>query len=70
MPDFTLPECYTVTNVHNVRQKLTNFSDETLFYIFYTQPKDIIQELAANELYVSGLTELNLLPLRCMLKSL
>ena len=50
IPEFTLPECYTVTNVHQVRQKLPNFSDETLFWIFYTQPKDIIQELAASEL--------------------
>ncbi|KAG8531750.1 uncharacterized protein KY384_003382 [Bacidia gigantensis] len=49
-PDFTLPECYTVTNVHQVRNKLPSFSDETLFWIFYTQPRDVIQELAASEL--------------------
>ncbi|MDI1488692.1 MAG: transcriptional regulator [Ramalina farinacea] len=49
-PDFTLPECYTVGNVHRVRDKLPGFSDETLFWIFYTQPQDILQELAAGEL--------------------
>ncbi|KAL9128560.1 MAG: hypothetical protein Q9217_002793 [Psora testacea] len=49
-PDFQLPDCYTVTNVHRVREKLPGFSDETLFWIFYTQPRDILQELAATEL--------------------
>ena len=52
-PDFHLPECYTVDNVHRVREKIPGFSDETLFWIFYTQPRDIMQELAATELYVS-----------------
>lgn len=49
-PDFKLPECYTVDNVHRVREKIPGFSDETLFWIFYTQPRDIMQELAATEL--------------------
>ena len=49
-PDFRLPECYTVDNVHKVQQKIPGFSDETLFWIFYTQPRDIMQELAATEL--------------------
>ena len=49
-PDFQLPECYTVDNVHRVREKIPGFTDETLFYIFYTQPRDIMQELAATEL--------------------
>ncbi|CAF9930261.1 MAG: hypothetical protein HETSPECPRED_007585 [Heterodermia speciosa] len=48
--DFKLPECYTVDNVHRVREKIPGFSDETLFWIFYTQPRDIMQELAATEL--------------------
>ena len=52
-PDFRLPECYTVDNIHAVREKIPHFSDETLFWIFYTQPRDIIQEFAAAELYVS-----------------
>ena len=50
MPDFTLPECYTVDNVHRVREKIPGFSDETLFFIFYTQVRDIMQEHAATEL--------------------
>ncbi len=49
-PDFRLPECYTVDNVHKVQQKVPGFSDETLFWIFYTQPRDIMQEMAAAEL--------------------
>ena len=52
-PDFRLPECYTVDNIHHVREKMPSFSDETLFWIFYTQPRDIIQEFAAQQLYVS-----------------
>ncbi|KAK3171231.1 hypothetical protein OEA41_003315 [Lepraria neglecta] len=49
-PDFTLPECYTVDNVNRVKDKIPGFSDETLFWIFYTQPQDILQEFAASEL--------------------
>ncbi|KAI4113547.1 MAG: hypothetical protein LQ338_008157 [Usnochroma carphineum] len=49
-PDFHLPECYTVDNVHRLRDKIPSFSDETLFWIFYTQPRDLMQELAAAEL--------------------
>ncbi len=48
--DFRLPECYTVDNIHNVREKIPSFSDETLFWIFYTQPRDILQEFVATEL--------------------
>ncbi|KAL8923042.1 MAG: hypothetical protein Q9208_004854 [Pyrenodesmia sp. 3 TL-2023] len=49
-PDFHLPDCYTVDNVHRLRDKIPSFSDETLFWIFYTQPRDLMQELAAAEL--------------------
>jgi len=49
-PDYQLPECYTVDNVHPVRDKIQGFSDETLFWIFYTQPRDILQDLAAEQL--------------------
>ncbi|KAL8754163.1 MAG: hypothetical protein Q9184_005200 [Pyrenodesmia sp. 2 TL-2023] len=49
-PDFHLPDCYTVDNVHRLRDKIPSFSDETLFWIFYTQPRDLMQELAATEL--------------------
>ncbi|KZF25389.1 hypothetical protein L228DRAFT_244216 [Xylona heveae TC161] len=49
-PEFTVPACYSVQNVHPLQSKVTSFSDETLFYIFYSMPKDIMQEVAAGEL--------------------
>lgn len=49
--DFKLPAAYTVTNVPPLHTKMTNFSAETLLAIFYQHPRDIIQEVAANELY-------------------
>jgi CCR4-NOT transcription complex subunit 2 len=51
-PDFTLPPCYTVHNTHKLEEKVPSFSDETLFYMFYTMPRDVMQEVAAVELYV------------------
>jgi CCR4-NOT transcription complex subunit 2 len=48
--DFTLPTCYTVANVQPLRTRIPSFSDETLFYIFYSMPRDIMQELVAEEL--------------------
>lgn len=49
-PDYHLPQCYTVHNTQPVSSKMGNFSDETLFYIFYTMPRDIMQELVVQEL--------------------
>ncbi|KAI9651930.1 MAG: hypothetical protein M1829_002107 [Trizodia sp. TS-e1964] len=49
-PDFALPTSYTVLNVPPVHSKVQNFADETLFYIFYTMTRDIMQEVAAAEL--------------------
>ena len=51
-PDFTLPQCYTVDNVHKLEEKMPSFSDETLFYMFYSMPRDVMQEVCAIELYV------------------
>lgn len=51
-PEFTLPPCYSVSNIQPLSTKVNNFSDETLFYIFYTMPQDIMQEVVASELYV------------------
>lgn len=48
--DFTLPACYTVANVQPLQDRIPSFSEETLFYIFYTRPRDIMQELVADEL--------------------
>ncbi|KAK6533867.1 hypothetical protein TWF281_005216 [Arthrobotrys megalospora] len=49
-PDFKLPPCYAVMNTQPLQSKVRNFSDETLFYIFYTMPKDVMQEIVAQEL--------------------
>lgn len=48
-PDFTLPACYHV-QPQAVQGKLPHFHEETLFFIFYSQPRDLMQELAALEL--------------------
>ncbi|KMP06358.1 VIP2 protein [Coccidioides immitis RMSCC 3703] len=49
-PDFTLPACYNVANVQPLQTRIPSFTDETLFYIFYSMPRDIMQELVAEEL--------------------
>ncbi|KAL9630153.1 MAG: hypothetical protein Q9204_004868, partial [Flavoplaca sp. TL-2023a] len=49
-PTYTLPDCYTVDNAPPPRHKLSGFADETLIWIFYFQPRDIMQEYAATEL--------------------
>ncbi|KAF2455092.1 hypothetical protein BDY21DRAFT_351192 [Lineolata rhizophorae] len=51
IPEFTLPPAYTVNNVPPLHTKITSFADETLFAIFYQFPRDVIQEVAAQELY-------------------
>lgn len=50
VPAFTLPSAYTVTNVPPLNNRMSAFSDETLFFIFYQNPRDVTQELAAQEL--------------------
>lgn len=49
-PEFHLPSCYNV-QPPPASSKISNFSDETLFFIFYSQPRDAMQEMAAQELY-------------------
>ncbi|KAI9783163.1 MAG: hypothetical protein M1816_001485 [Peltula sp. TS41687] len=49
-PDFYTPACYNVVNIRPLTERIPGFSDETLFYIFYSMPRDILQELAAVEL--------------------
>ena len=51
IPEFTLPGGYTVTNVPALATRMNAFSDETLFFVFYQNPRDVVQELAAGELY-------------------
>ncbi|KAJ5273207.1 hypothetical protein N7478_008332 [Penicillium angulare] len=48
--DFSLPACYEVTSIQALQSRIPGFSDETLFYIFYSMPRDIMQELVAEEL--------------------
>ncbi|KAI0076743.1 hypothetical protein K474DRAFT_1691207 [Panus rudis PR-1116 ss-1] len=50
-PDFHLPSCYNVQPPPPGPQKVAAFSDETLFFMFYSSPRDALQELAAQELY-------------------
>ncbi|CAJ2513619.1 Uu.00g017380.m01.CDS01 [Anthostomella pinea] len=51
IPDFRLPDCYSVTNVQPLENKINNFNEETLMWIFYSNPGDLKQHLAAHELY-------------------
>ena len=52
-PDFHLPSCYNVQPPPPAASKVANFTDETLFYIFYSAPRDLLQEVAAQELCVA-----------------
>ncbi|MCO5547900.1 hypothetical protein L7F22_001354 [Adiantum nelumboides] len=49
-PDFHLPSCYNVQPPPPPQSKVATFSDETLFFIFYSTPRDALQEVAAQEL--------------------
>jgi len=48
--EYNIPECYTVKKVAPLATRITGFMDETLFYIFYTMPRDYTQMLVAQEL--------------------
>jgi len=50
-PDFHLPGCYNVQPPPPGPSKAVAFSDETLFFMFYSSPRDAMQELAAQELW-------------------
>lgn len=51
-PDFHIPACYNVHPPPPGPSKAQAFSDETLFFMFYSSPRDALQEIAAQELYV------------------
>ncbi|KAF8863231.1 NOT2 family protein-like protein [Acephala macrosclerotiorum] len=51
VPRFTLPECYTVGNVATLESKMSNFNDEALIFMFYSNPGDMQQVMAAQELH-------------------
>ncbi|TDL19716.1 hypothetical protein BD410DRAFT_791866 [Rickenella mellea] len=50
-PDYHLPACYNVHPPPPGPQKAMAFSDETLFYMFYSSPRDALQEIASQELF-------------------
>ncbi|RZB63001.1 probable NOT transcription complex subunit VIP2 isoform X1 [Glycine soja] len=54
-PEFSVLQCYYVKQPPALHQGyFSKFSVETLFYIFYSMPKDEAQLYAANELYKRG----------------
>ncbi|KAK7927157.1 CobW/HypB/UreG- nucleotide-binding domain-containing protein [Apiospora marii] len=50
IPNFRLPECYSVSNVQPLDNKISSFNEETLMWIFYSCPGDVKQHQAAMEL--------------------
>lgn len=50
-PEFTLPTCYYLEQPLPLNKHFAKFTDETLFYIFYSMPKDVCQVLSAKELH-------------------
>ena len=48
--EYTIPDCYTVKKIAPLASRITGFVDETLFFIFYTMPRDYIQMQVATEL--------------------
>ncbi|KAM6595727.1 probable NOT transcription complex subunit VIP2 isoform X1 [Cannabis sativa] len=54
-PEFNVPQCYYAKQPPSLHQGyFAKFTVETLFYIFYSMPKDEAQLYAANELYNRG----------------
>ncbi|KAK3010789.1 hypothetical protein RJ639_012603, partial [Escallonia herrerae] len=54
-PEFTVPRCYYAKQSPALDQGyFSKFQLDTLFYIFYSMPKDEAQLYAANELYNRG----------------
>jgi len=51
IPEHIFPAAYSVHNVPPLQSRIGNFSDDTLFAIFYQQPRDVMQEVSAAELY-------------------
>jgi len=50
-PDYSIPSCYYMQpELARPDNKMSLFSEDTLFYIFYSMPGDIMQIASANEL--------------------
>jgi CCR4-NOT transcription complex subunit 2 len=54
-PKYDLPACYRMSAPPSAQSKMSKFSEETLFYIFYAMPQDVLQDAAAYELYFQHL---------------
>ena len=50
-PQFRTPACYMMNPPSLKSDHLSKFQLETLFYMFFSMPKDILQACAAQELY-------------------
>ncbi|EGF80670.1 hypothetical protein BATDEDRAFT_6472, partial [Batrachochytrium dendrobatidis JAM81] len=55
-PVFSIPPCYAplgslLSTTPPAISKIASLADESLLYIFYAMPRDILQEAAAQELY-------------------
>ncbi|PVU90426.1 hypothetical protein BB559_004634 [Furculomyces boomerangus] len=50
-PNYLVPPIYNSAQLPPASTKLAQMSEETLFYIFYSMPKDEMQLLASEELY-------------------
>lgn len=50
-PEYKLPSCYYMQPPALKNSHFTKFQVETLFYVFYNMPRDVLQVLAAVELY-------------------
>eukprot|EP01080_Neovahlkampfia_damariscottae_P008834 gene8834-782_t len=49
-PEFSIPKCYFLQNPLPLNKHFGKYQDESLFYMFYSMPKDVCQVLAAKEL--------------------
>lgn len=50
-PEFKLPTCYSVNSPKLSFQIFQKFQVETLFYVYYSMPRDVLQVAAAQELH-------------------
>lgn len=50
-PNYTTPACYRMHPPNLKADQTSKFQVETLFYMFYAMPKDLLQATAAQELY-------------------
>lgn len=50
-PQYSTPSCYIMRSPSIKPDNLAKFQIETLFYMFYSMPRDILQAAAAQELY-------------------